>query len=60
MGQYRIEFIPLSLSHVSGSPTEVEAVSSMQAAAWPNCVSSNQPHRPSGLILAQIIPANGM
>ena len=38
---------------------EVEAVSSMQAAAWPSCVSNNQPHRPSGLILAQIIPANG-
>ena len=37
----------------------VEAVSSMTTAAWPPCVYNSQPHKPSGLILAQIIPANG-
>ena len=31
----------------------------MTTAAWPPCVCNNQPHKPSGLILAQIIPANG-
>lgn len=35
-----------------------EAVSSMQA-PWPACVYNSQPHRPSFLIIAQIIPANG-
>ena len=33
-------------------------VSSMQA-PWPVCVCNTQPHRPSSLIIAQIMPANG-
>ncbi len=37
----------------------VEAVSSMTTAAWPPCVYNSQPHKPSGLSPAQIIPANG-
>ena len=49
-----INIVSVCLSVHAGS----EAVSSMQA-NWPVCVSNSQPHRPSGLIVAQIIPANG-
>ena len=38
---------------------DMEAVSSMQTSGWPVCVSHGQPHQPTNLVLAQIIPANG-
>ncbi len=38
---------------------DMEAVSSMQTSGWPPCVSHGQPHLPTSLVLAQIIPANG-
>ena len=49
---------PSSLSPLFLSPLGAMVVSSMQA-PWPVCVCNSQPHRPSSLIIAQIMPANG-
>ena len=45
----------LPLFHSLFLPT----VSSQLAASWPSCVATGSVHATGGLILAQIIPANG-
>lgn len=49
---------PFFLSPLFLSSLGAMVVSSMQA-PWPVCVCNSQPHRPSSLIIAQIMPANG-